>query len=94
MSTRRTIARGQVSLELRFQALGRILDRRPNPVKELCILQAGDGFVVHLLEGVSRYDTYAFAPATIVIEAAELTAAMDDVVRTSQAHTTSWWQRR
>jgi hypothetical protein len=94
MSSKSSVTPEQTPFEIQLQALGRILDRRPNPIRDLCILQAGEGFVVQLLEGVSSYDAYDYAPATIVIEPAELTAAIDEVAGATKASTGSWWKRR
>jgi hypothetical protein len=61
--------------ELRLQALGRILDRQASP-KEICVLQSGDGFVVHLLAATNAYEGASYAPTTLVIEPEEVAAAV------------------
>lgn len=67
--------------ELQFRALGRILDRRAQRSKDFCILQVGEGFVVHMLSATSALAGPAFAPTTITIEASELKAAMDELAQ-------------
>ena len=61
--------------ERRLQALGRILDRQASP-KEICVLQSGDGFVVHLLAATNAHEGASYAPTTLVIEPEDVTAAL------------------
>jgi hypothetical protein len=65
----------QLGYERRLQALGRILDRQASP-KEICVLQSGDGFVVHLLAATNAYEGASYAPTTLVIEPEEVTAVL------------------
>ena len=67
--------------ELRFHALGRILDRRAELAKEICIMQVEDGFVVSLLTPTAAVSGPAYLPATITIEASEIQAAMAELVQ-------------
>jgi hypothetical protein len=71
----------QTTFRLQLQALGRILDRRLTPAKELCILQTGDGFVVHMLEATSASAGPAFAPTTVVVESDELKAEVEELLQ-------------
>ena len=71
----------QTTFQLQLQALGRILDRRLAPAKELCILQTGDGFVVHMLEATSASAGPAFVPTTVVIEPDELKAEVEELLQ-------------
>lgn len=80
------------SLEIQLHALGHILDRRQGAVKEICVLQAGDGFVVHLLEETEGQHDSGYAPTTVVIEAAELRAAIADL-ETATKKPSGWWRR-
>ncbi len=67
--------------ELRFHALGRILDRRAELAKDICIMQVEDGFVVSLLAPTGAVAGPAYTPATITIEASEIQAAMAELVQ-------------
>jgi hypothetical protein len=73
------------TFEQQLQALGRIIDRRERLARDLCILQAGDGFVVHLVRPTAALSGPAFAPATITIEASEFRAALREVVEPAAA---------
>lgn len=86
------------SYELHLQALGRILDRRDRRMKEVCVLQAGDGFVVNMMENIASRSGPAFAPVTIIIEAEELTEALGEIKATkkrkkSRASGLRWFNR-
>ena len=65
--------------ERRLQALGRILDKQAAP-KEVCVLQSGDGFVVHLLTATNASEGTSYAPTTLVIEPEEVTAVIAALV--------------
>jgi hypothetical protein len=68
----------QPDYERRLQALGRILDRQAWP-KEICVLQTGDGFVVHLLVATGDFEGPRYTPTTLVIEPEEVTAVLDAI---------------
>jgi hypothetical protein len=82
---------GKMTFEAQLQAVGRLLDQRMIGAKEICVLQAGDGFVVHLLKATSALSGPAFAPATLVLEAADIKAAMDLTDPPKKA--SGWWGR-
>ncbi len=67
--------------ELRCHALGRILDRRAELAKEICIMQVEDGFVVSLLAPTGAVAGPAYMPATITIEASEIQAVMAELMQ-------------
>jgi hypothetical protein len=80
----------RVSFELQLQALGRLLDRHPTTVKEICILQAGEGYVVNMLAATEAVGGPAFAPTTVVFEEPQLRSAIDEL---SSKKPTGWFRR-
>ena len=67
--------------ELRLHALGRILDRRAGTVKDVCILQVENGFVVNMLKLTSSVAGPAYEGMTLTIEASEVQAVIDELVQ-------------
>jgi hypothetical protein len=82
----------QPSYELQLRALGRILDRRPTLRSEICLLQAGDGYIVNAVEARSTYNDYLYTDVTLVIEADELKAVMAEL-RPGKARSLPWHER-
>ena len=74
-----------------LEAVGRILDGRPQPIKEVCVLQAGDGFIVHGFEPAFGRANSSYVPVTIPIEAEELSAVLGETAAPTPART--WWRR-
>lgn len=69
----------QPSFETQLQALGRLLDRQPATIKEVCLLQTNGGFVVHCLRATAAMSGPAFGPATIIVEPEQIAQAMAEV---------------
>jgi hypothetical protein len=69
--------------ESELQALGRMLDRRGSMPRAVCLLQTDDGYIVHMLETASTHESYAAVPVSVVIKRAELRAAMNEPVVTT-----------
>ena len=79
------------TLARQLEAVGRILDGRPRPLKEVCVLQAGDGFIVQGFEPTFGLASSSYAPVTIQIEAEEVRAALAETSAPAPAR--SWWRR-
>jgi hypothetical protein len=79
------------SFARQLEAVGHILDGRAAPLKEVCVLQAGDGFLVHAFEPAFGREHSSYAPVTIPIEAEEVRAAIDRMA--APAAGKSWWRR-
>jgi hypothetical protein len=79
------------SYEEQLRAVGRILDQRATAARDVCVLQAADGFVVYLLAARSTYDDDQYAPATVEIEPEELAAALDEIA--GRKNRSGWWRR-
>ena len=63
--------------ERKLRALGRILDKYIN-AKEICVLQNGDGFLVHLLVATNASSGPAYEPTTTLVRPADLRYVMPD----------------
>jgi hypothetical protein len=74
---------------VQLQAVGRLLDQRATAGKEICVVQAGGGFVVHLLRATTAASEPAFAPTTIVLEADEVQTAVDKLAAARKR--AGWW---
>lgn len=82
----------RMTLGRQLEALGRILDERSCSLKEVCILQAGDGFIVQGFEARFGREQASYVPVTIQVEAEALRAAMTPV-ETKPAAPQPWWRR-
>jgi hypothetical protein len=80
------------TLGRQLEALGRILDERNGSLKEVCILQAGDGFIVQGFEARFGREHSSYVPVTIQVEAAALRAALAPA-ETKPAAAPPWWRR-
>ena len=63
--------------ERQLRALGRILDKH-RTAKEICVLENGDGFLVHMLIATNAYAGVAYAPTTTLVRPADLRYVMAD----------------
>ena len=79
------------TLARQLEAVGRILDGRPQPIKEVCVLQAGDGFIVHGFEPAFGRANSGYVPVTIPIEAEAVRAMLAE--SSAPASARSWWRR-
>lgn len=78
-----------MSFESRLQAIGWLLDQHPGAVKEICILQAGDGFVINMLAADDGSAGPTYIPVTRVVEESEFQAALKEV----HERRGKWWRR-
>lgn len=74
------------TFEQQLAAVGRILDERAGDLKEVCVAQSGDGFIVHGFELRFRREQSRYAPVTIQIEAEHLRAALIEAKHAVQGH--------
>jgi hypothetical protein len=81
----------RIPYETQLRAVGRLLDQRAGAAKEVCVLQAGDGYIVHMLAPTAAVAGPAFAPTTLVIGEPELQAALRDL---EAPKSSGWWGRR
>lgn len=82
----------RVSYELQLQAVGRLLDRHSALVKEVCVLQAGEGFVINMLAATQSIGGPTFAPSTLVIEEEQFKAVLDELAPAKRP--SGLWNRR
>jgi hypothetical protein len=66
------------SYERQLQALGRLLDQRGTPIKELCLVQHRDGFLAQFLEAGLANDSAYVASTMVQYEGHEIAGALAD----------------
>jgi hypothetical protein len=81
---------GNLTLAQQLEAVGRVLEERAPSLKQVCVMQSGDDFIVHGLEAKLGRGQSNYLPVTIEIEADEVRAArlMIDGKRDQP-----WWRR-
>ena len=85
-----------MTLRRQLQAVGQILEQRTT-LRDVVIMQAGDGFIIQGFELSHGYEQSRFVPVTLQIEAEAIEAALkpdtDHREVASPAPEKHWWQR-